>query len=219
MCRFGRVAKFLAQYGEGGLILKNQKKLIIEKVQGESLLTLSEYDGRWHIDLKAAGAATGRMAGGSHNSQGARLNAQGMSRRSKSLMSSVVADEGYVFVSRDLSAGEPTCYPEDITEFYTPMGWKRFDEIKEGDLVAQVDKDTLELSYVAPTNRTDYIYDGELVELSGKTGQYTVTSNHKMLYINPKRSKTRVVAAAGEFTPGTHNFTVQCATLKDDLPL
>ena len=107
-------AKFLAQFGEGGLILKNQKKLTIEIVQGQSLKTLGGYDGRWHIDLKAAGAATGRMAGGSHESQGARLNAQGMSRRCKSLMSSIVADEGYTLVSRDLSAGEPT-----VTTYYS----------------------------------------------------------------------------------------------------
>jgi hypothetical protein len=32
--------------------------------QIDSLLELSEADGRWHIDLKAAGTVTGRFAGG-----------------------------------------------------------------------------------------------------------------------------------------------------------
>ena len=36
------------------------------------------------------------------------LNCQGMSRRSKSLMSAIVADPNYVIISTDLSAAEPT---------------------------------------------------------------------------------------------------------------
>lgn len=44
----------------------------------------------------------------------AKLNSQGMSRRCKSLMSSIVAPAGRVFVSVDLSAGEPT-----ITSHYS----------------------------------------------------------------------------------------------------
>lgn len=38
----------------------------------------------------------------------ARVNPQGLSRRSKPLMSSIVADPGYSFVSVDLVSGEPT---------------------------------------------------------------------------------------------------------------
>lgn len=39
----------------------------------------------------------------------ARVNPQGLSRRCKPLMSSIIADPGYSFVSVDLVSGEPTC--------------------------------------------------------------------------------------------------------------
>ena len=57
---------FLSQWGEGGMILKNRKKRMLVLKQVESLLYLTEYDGRWHIDLKACGTTTGRFAGGSN---------------------------------------------------------------------------------------------------------------------------------------------------------
>ena len=55
---------FLAQWGEGGLLLKNKGTISIAKRQAENLLELSAIDGRYHADLKACGTATGRYAGG-----------------------------------------------------------------------------------------------------------------------------------------------------------
>lgn len=105
--------KFLSQWGEGGAILSNQKKAMIEMKQGERLMEKSEYDGRWHIDLKAAGTSTGRFAGAGG------LNVQGLSRRCKSLMSCMVADPGEVFISVDLAAGEPTISTHySVDKFY-----------------------------------------------------------------------------------------------------
>ncbi len=57
-------ARFLDQWGDGGVILKNQKKYLIEQKQAEAILALSAYDNHYHIDIKACGTATGRMAGG-----------------------------------------------------------------------------------------------------------------------------------------------------------
>lgn len=92
----------LYTYGEGGLLLATRKKRQLVLVQVERLLEKSEYDGRWHISLKSCGTVTGRFAatGG--------LNVQAMARRDEGLMTCIVADEGYTFVSRDMSAGEPT---------------------------------------------------------------------------------------------------------------
>ncbi len=103
-------AKFLAQWGKGGLILKGQKRALVEYKQGESLDKISEYDGKWHVDIKAAGAATNRLAGGSHNSTKgtARLNIQGLSRGCETLMRSLIPEPGKKFISFDLSSGEPT---------------------------------------------------------------------------------------------------------------
>jgi len=54
----------LGQWGEGGTMLAARRKRGIVLAQAESLLQLSAYDGRFHIDLKAVGTSTGRAAGG-----------------------------------------------------------------------------------------------------------------------------------------------------------
>lgn len=56
----------LGQWGEGGLMLGKRRKRLLVLKQAEALLAVSEHDGRWHIDLKAAGTSSGRFAGGSH---------------------------------------------------------------------------------------------------------------------------------------------------------
>jgi hypothetical protein len=54
----------LPGYGEGGEILVERRKRLLVLQQADSLLGLSAHDGRWHVDLKACGTATGRFAGG-----------------------------------------------------------------------------------------------------------------------------------------------------------
>lgn len=59
---FGKA--FLKQWGEGGLMLQKRGTLLIALRQMESLLKLSEYDSKYHVDLRACGTKTGRKAGG-----------------------------------------------------------------------------------------------------------------------------------------------------------
>ncbi len=56
----------LSQWGSGGDMLKKRRKRLLVLKQCEALFELSAYDGRWHLDIKACGTATGRMAGGTH---------------------------------------------------------------------------------------------------------------------------------------------------------
>ncbi len=98
---------FLSQWGEGGNLLKKRGTKVQLLSQCDSLLQKSEYDSRWHIDLMAAGTTTGRFKGAGG------LNVQAMARREPLLMRAVRPTPGNVFVSVDLSAGEPTI----ITEF------------------------------------------------------------------------------------------------------
>ncbi len=58
-------AAHLGTYGEAGDMLVERRKRLLVLKQCESLLELSKLDGRWHVDLRAAGTVTGRMAGGS----------------------------------------------------------------------------------------------------------------------------------------------------------
>ena len=46
----------------GEMLLKRRKRLLVLK-QAENLFMLSSYDGRWHANLRACGARTGRMSG------------------------------------------------------------------------------------------------------------------------------------------------------------
>lgn len=92
----------LGQWGEAGLLLAKRGTELIALKQCEKLLEKSSYDGRWHIDISPAGTTTGRMKGGGG------LNVQAMSRREPKLMEGIIADPGKVFVSIDLSAGEPS---------------------------------------------------------------------------------------------------------------
>lgn len=57
-------AAHLGGYGEGGEMLVERRKRLLVLQQTQALLALTEYDGKWHVDLKAAAAATGRFAGG-----------------------------------------------------------------------------------------------------------------------------------------------------------
>ena len=97
---------FLKQWGKGGELLLKRGTLSQLKSQCDALLEKSEYDGKWHIDLMAAGTTTGRFKGGGG------LNIQAMARKEPLLMSTIKPKDGHVFVSVDLSAGEPTITTE-----------------------------------------------------------------------------------------------------------
>lgn len=92
----------LRQWGEGGDLLIKRGTIFQAYSQVKRLAEKSELDGRWHISLRVAGTVTGRLAGGDG------LNIQAMARREKRLMGSILPDPGHVFVSVDLSAGEPS---------------------------------------------------------------------------------------------------------------
>ena len=95
-------AAHLHSYGEGGEMLVNLKKRNLVLTQCNTLLDKASVDGKFHVDLKACGTKTGRYAGGGG------LNVQGLARKEPLLMSCLVPEPGHVFVSVDLSAGEPT---------------------------------------------------------------------------------------------------------------
>jgi hypothetical protein len=54
----------LGQWGTGGEMLGTRRKRLLVLKQICNLLKVTEYDGRYHIDLKLSSVATGRFAGG-----------------------------------------------------------------------------------------------------------------------------------------------------------
>lgn len=106
----------LHQWGDGGqILLKRRKRLIVQK-QSEAILEQSARDGRLHIKLKAVGTKTGRYSGTGG------VNIQALSRREKALMDKLLPDPGYIFVSSDASAGEPSV----ITHYTKDKNYRYF---------------------------------------------------------------------------------------------
>lgn len=94
----------LPALGEIGALLGKYNQLT--KLEGyvRSYLTISERDGRWHVDLRAHGAATGRWGGGS----GAKGSANWQQLpKVKEVLECFVADPGCTLVQTDINALEP----------------------------------------------------------------------------------------------------------------
>lgn len=120
-------ASHLPSYGEAGKQLADLGSQRLKLKQMRSLLEASEKDGRWHPSYQLVKTATGRLAGGSGESAsvGPKLNPQGLARRFKPLMECIVADPDHVFISIDLSSGEPTVlthYSKDPNYFAATFG-------------------------------------------------------------------------------------------------
>jgi GTP cyclohydrolase IA len=73
---------------------------------------------------------------------------------------------------------EHLCYDRE-TEILTPDGWIRFDALPEGLPVAQVDVDTLEMSFVTPTEYSRYPYQGPMVRWQSDTVDLLITPDHR----------------------------------------
>jgi len=76
---------------------------------------------------------------------------------------------------------EHLCY-DRRTEVLTPEGWVRFDELRPGVEVAQVDPETLEMSFTAPTAYVRYLYEGEMIHWRSKNVDLLVTPDHRMVF-------------------------------------
>lgn len=70
------------------------------------------------------------------------------------------------------------CYSDD-TEFLTKVGFKRYDEIKSDDEIAQYNPDTDDIEYVIPTDRVLAVADRTILFKNSKISMQ-VTENHRM---------------------------------------
>lgn len=76
------------------------------------------------------------------------------------------------------------CYTDD-TEFLTPEGWRRFDDV--GTLpLATVNKE-LKIEFQNPVDRFDGCFSGNLYLLEGQHMDVAVTPNHRMLFRKVER--------------------------------
>jgi ribonucleotide reductase beta subunit family protein with ferritin-like domain len=90
------------------------------------------------------------------------------------------------------------CYV-DGTEILTPRGWVDFSELTDDDRVAQWDEGRV--SFVKPSRRVEYDFDGEMVLFSAvKTPlNFCVTPNHDIVYIDDYHGPASRKLKAAEF--------------------
>lgn len=143
-------AAHLHSYGEGGEVLVNLKKRNLVLTQCNTLLEKASVDGLFHVDLKACGTKTGRYAGGGG------LNVQGLARKEPLLMSCLVPEPGHVFVSVDLSAGEPTVtshFSKDPNYYAACFGMVGKEPYYDEKGVLQIDDVYLMFASVSPLGK------------------------------------------------------------------
>ncbi|MBO8180779.1 MAG: hypothetical protein H0Z19_09955, partial [Archaeoglobus sp.] len=89
----------------------------------------------------------------------------------------------------------PNCYTEGHL-VWTLDGWKRFDEVKEGDLVWSLNPETLELEPARVECVIKYWHDGEVYHIYNKWFDMEVTPEHDMWIKTKYRKSLRKVKPA-----------------------
>lgn len=80
------------------------------------------------------------------------------------------------------------CYT-DKHDFLTENGWKNVKDISEGDRVCQYNADG-SLEFVNPLRVIHKEYEGEIVEYNVGNVSYSVTPNHRMVYLDSSNELT-----------------------------
>ncbi|MCP3686555.1 MAG: hypothetical protein GY861_28285 [bacterium] len=107
--------------------------------------------------------------------------------------------------------GPVGCYSGD-TEYYTPTGWRRFDKHISGGLIAQVDINTLEMSFVSPLNYVKKPCDEFIHFYNAHSVSMVLSDEHKMPLYDYRGNLMIKSAAEVESAPSRHavpiNFKV-----------
>lgn len=73
------------------------------------------------------------------------------------------------------------CYEEEMTEFLTDRGWRRFDAVESGDLLATVSVETGRIEFQKPVASVDKLYTGKLYTVKSHMSRCSITGKHQML--------------------------------------
>ena len=71
---------------------------------------------------------------------------------------------------------------DNQTEILTLDGWKFFSDLKETDLVAQVNPKNLQLTFVRPKKIVSFDYKGELLGVEQQYANFLVTPGHRLFF-------------------------------------
>jgi len=73
------------------------------------------------------------------------------------------------------------CYVEEVTEFLTDKGWKKFDDVKNDDKLGTLNKSNGIFEWQTPTNRIDKKYTGKIYSFENRYSKFFITENHNLL--------------------------------------
>ena len=115
------------------------------------------------------------------------------------------------FCSPIRDQGNCGCY-DDQTEVLTRKGWKLFKDLVMEDEILCFDPFTRELKYYKPTNLFTYDYEGEMIQIKGKSIDLLITPNHNML-VYPWDESNRTISQNPKFIQAQHlgfYFNIPC---------
>lgn len=81
------------------------------------------------------------------------------------------------------------CYLDSKTEFLTIDGFKKYDEIKDGDLLGTMNPNTKCIEFQPFSERVKKPFSGTMYHGETQNTAFTVTGNHRMFISNVRRSK------------------------------
>jgi DNA modification methylase len=97
-------------------------------------------------------------------------------------------------------AGAHYACVDDQTEALTPHGWRRHDQLRDGDLIAAWSDDTQTWRFERATFHR-YPYSGDLVAIDKRVTSQRLTPNHRVVYSTRKDATPRI-RRADELVPG-----------------
>jgi len=103
------------------------------------------------------------------------------------------------------------CYVDEVTEFLTLEGWKKFDEINKFDLLATVKVGTNVLEFQQPIIKISKRYTGNIYTINSKMTRCTITERHNVLVSPAHRNPSNNFPC--EYVKNKANWQLIC--LKD----
>lgn len=89
----------------------------------------------------------------------------------------------------------PQCYKDDM-DVLTKVGWKRFKDVSDDDLIMSLNPDTRETEWASVVDRQCYNFDGVMMRFYNKSLDCAVTPDHRMVYLNKGNRKIKYCPAS-----------------------
>lgn len=98
------------------------------------------------------------------------------------------------------------CYDKN-TEILTKDGWKKFEDLKEDEIVATLNPTTKKLEYQEITAKQKFNFEGDLIQIKGRNIDLLVTPAHQLYIKNRYREDFEFIRA--DMVYGKYNYELK----------